>query len=324
MLWFKRKKAIEQPKTEEPQKNVSERLEDALRSEGNSSNTSREALLGYVKETDEKIRHHDNKIMQLMIKKDIGEFEESAHKGLFQECGMTIRFFKHICDFVVAEGLAPQKVQKYISSAKKAFYVLMGVGLLSIASSIYSYNAMRRTLEQNRDLLSLSQTTKNNATQLQDVLKSSSNNYAELSKNYSTVCSEVVRLKVDLERKTSEMQKYALSLSESEASNRQVHIASISNCFTTNFNGLSDAVSNLRKQSSSNAEHNAYNANQISNLLNGMGKISDSYKSLDSRLLGLEKSDYGPRIKAIEDKSDKQGKRIDAQDKKIEHLKGAE
>jgi len=331
MAWFKGRSNIVQPKTEEPQKNVSERLEDALRSEGNSSNISREALLGYVRKTDERIDHHDHEIRRLKIKKDIGEIGESSHKGFYRECTMTIRFFKHLYEFVIGEGLAPEKVQKYVSSAKRGLIVLGVVALASIGSSIYSYTAMRKTLEQNRDLLNLSQTTKDNAARLQDVSNSFSNNYTELSKSYTFMCSEILKLRTELDKKTAEAQRYALNLTESESSNRQFQINSISNYFGTNFNNLSSVVSNLMTESSSNAENSAYNSNQISNLLTGIGKISEGYSSLDSRLLGLEKNDYGPRIRALEDKSDKHGKRIDAQDmkidlqeRKIDHLKTIE
>jgi hypothetical protein len=319
MFVFKRKSNIEQPpQNGEPKKNVSERLEDALRNEGNSSDISREAWLNYVKETDGKIDHHDHEIRRLKIKKDINEIGESSHKGFYRECTMTIRFFKHLYEFVIGEGLAPEKVQKYVSSAKKGLIVLGVVALASIGSSIYSCNAMRRTLEQNRDLLNLSQTTKDNTSRLQEVSNSFSNNYVELSKNYTNMFSEIVKLKADLVQKTSEMQKYASNLSESESSNRQFQIALISSNFSTNVNNLADAISDLRKQHISNAENIEYNSNQISNLLMGVCRVSENYGSLDSRLLGLEKRDYGPRMKALEEKGEEYNKRINVQDKKIE------
>jgi len=310
MGWFKRK-SIEQPKAEDPQKNGSERLEDALRSEGNSSNAFREALLNYVKTTNEKIEHYGHEIRRLKIKKDIGEIEEFRKKGFFQEYSMTIRFFQHLYEFVIGEGLAPEKVQKYVSSAKKGLIVLGVVALASVGSSMYSSIAMKRTLEQNRDLITLSQTTKDNTARLREISKSFSNSYAGLSK-------DMIKLQVDLNQKILNSQKYALNLTESESSNRQFQIASISSYFATNFDAFSNVVSDLRRESSSNTKNITYNSNQISNLLIGVNKISESYGSLDSRLLGLEKTDYGPRMKVFEDKSDKQERRIDIQDKKID------
>ena len=316
MFWFK-KKQVAKPANEE--KNIiSGRLEDALKNEEISLHTSQNALLDYIRKTDSKIEHHDHEIRRLKIKKDIGEIGESSHKGFYRECTMTIRFFKHLYEFVIEEGLAPEKVQKYVSSAKRGLILLGVVALASIGSSIYSCNAMRRTLEQNRDLVSLSQTTKDNTSRLQEVSNSFSNNYVELTKNYTNMLLEIVKLKADLTQKTSEMQKYALNLSESESSNRQVHIASLSSNFSTNINNLADAISDLRKQAISNAESIAYNSNQISNLVMGVGKVSESYGSLDSRLLDLEKKDYGPKMKALEEKGEEYNKRINIQDKKIE------
>ena len=192
MSWFKRKSNIVQPITGAPQKNVSERLEDAVRSEGNSSNTSREAWLDYVRVNDERIDHHDHEIRRLKIKKDIGEIGESSHKGFYRECTMTIRFFKHLYEFVIGEGLAPEKVQKYVSSAKRGLIVLGVVALASVGSSIYSYTAMRKTLEQNRDLLNLVDDTKNNTLKIDSVSNYFNTALGELEKDiYKKTSSDI-------------------------------------------------------------------------------------------------------------------------------------
>jgi len=182
MVWFKRKKAIIQPVIEE--KSVSSRLEDAIKAKGDSSNTYRETLLEYIQSSDRRLEHQDHEIRRLKIKKDIDEIGESSHKGFYRECTMTIRFFKHLYEFVIGEGLAPEKVQKYIGSAKKALYVLAAVAVLSAASSIYSGIAMKRTLEQNRDLLSLEDTTKNNSAAIISNSKQVNKTIGELEKKF--------------------------------------------------------------------------------------------------------------------------------------------